>query len=128
MDSFKKYYKNYFPPPSLSYCSAQVQNVSVSYSESQRVAIVSWAPLTDVDAENVIEYKIVYTHESGESMTISVNVSESSVTIRNLLTDSKYSFRVSAIARIEDDTIEGFETPENINSFITVPATLAPRM
>ena len=90
--------------------TAQVKNVTVEadVGDPNTIAIVEWVKLTGIDLENVIQYKVAYESEAHEGMIkIYVPSDVSNVTVTNLAQDVTYLFRVSAIARIDNDTIEG---------------------
>ncbi len=109
--------------------TAEVTGLTVNYAESEEIATVEWSRLTGVDAEDVVQYKIVYSTESEPSdlSTVYVEASEGSRRIEGLLSDTKYLFRVLAIARIDNDTIEGDLSIINHDSFLAVQATETPR-
>ncbi len=109
--------------------TAEVTGLIVDYAESEGIATVQWSRLTGIDVEHVVLYKIVYSTEQEPSdlTTVYVEASENSRRIEGLLTDTKYLFRVLAIARIDNDTIEGDLSIINHNSVLAVLATKAPR-
>ncbi len=111
------------------HAAAVITNMTAEYSASQGVATISWIPLTGVEAENVVLYKIVYSSAGMRETptTVYADASASSVTIDNLLTDTVYLFQVSAVARIDNDTIEGDQSPLDHSAFLVVEATPAPR-
>ena len=82
--------------------------VEADQRDPNTIAIVQWNILTGIDLENVIQYKVAYESEAHEGMIkIYVESNVSSVTVYDLIRDITYLFRVSAIARIDNDIIEG---------------------
>ena len=97
--------------------------------EDANTVRVLWNRLTGVDAEHVVSYSVTYRFDdNGEELVALFPADVSYGRISGLVSGEEYLFRVSAIADIEGDTIEGDKSETDIDSFHPVPATVPPGM
>ena len=96
--------------------------VEADVNNPDSVAIVQWVLLTGLDLENVIHYKVNYDSSGHNQMrNIYVEPNVSSVRVTDLTPDTTYLFRVSAVASIDTDTIEGDPSVDTPLSVHTIP-------